>query len=100
MFSHEAFDFHGRTLPGTDGPLRIAGDRRLRLPRVEQGQTADWNYQTSLSARRETQNPLGTIQNLADPWLSGSFFPAPHSALKMGLFDKFKAGLQKTHSRL
>ena len=50
VFSHETFHGNQRALPGAGRPFSPAGDRRIRLPRPEQRQTADRHRESALPA--------------------------------------------------
>src|ERR1039457_675962 len=56
MFSHEAFNRDVRTLSGNRGKIPPAHHRRLRLPRLQQGQAAHRRRQAALRTRREIES--------------------------------------------
>src|SRR5690348_3869980 len=100
MFSYETLNQHVRALSGDGRQISPAHHRRFGLSWVQQGQTAHRHRQTALRKRGETQ--VEGRESKVERW-NGRNSGSRRSSLdsrQMNLFAKFKAGLQKTHSKL
>src|SRR5271165_6744804 len=94
MFPHQTFRGDGAALPANCRAFWSARDGGLGLPWVEQRPALDRFGEAPLRARREAQSKSRRTQGRG----SAPVFRVTRKA--MGLFDKFKAGLRKTHSKL
>src|SRR5262245_23932212 len=105
MFSPEAFTRRNRQVSGHRPRLRTAGDGWIGLSWLQQEPANDWHGQAAggipRCLARSAPNPKAFLRTCRSVQLRRPpGFRGPMRVKGLGLFDKIKTGLHKTHQKL